>query len=720
MVQGRGSAANSAVCYALEITAVDPVKMDLLFERFLSEERGEWPDIDLDLPSGDQREKVIQHVYERYGPHGAGMTANVNTYRARSAAREVAKALGYSLEQVDKLAKRLSVWRHDLGLEEQQWLAAVMEEAGFDAAEPRVRILGDVWRRIQNLPRHLGPALGRHGDRRRPSRRGGPIEPATMPGRWVVQWDKDDCADLGIVKVDLLGLGILQAMEEMIPLIRTHEGDAIDLAHLPQDDAKVYAMIQAADTVGVFQIESRAQMASLPRNRPETFYDLVIQVAIIRPGPITGGMLQPFFERRLGRENVVYPHPLPRADLKRTLGVPIFQEQLLKMAMVVSDFTGGEAEELRRAMGFKRSVERMQEIERRLRVGMAKNGIVGTAQDQIVRSITAFALYGFPESHAASFALIAYASAWLRAYHPTAFYVALLNAWPMGFYHPATLVKDAQRHGVEARPVDVDASGWSCRWEASPPPPATAASGALRLGLRYVRGLRRQAGEAIEREQAAAPFRSIEDLARRCRLRAEELATLAEIGAFSSLGLSRRTALWQAARAARPAGELYEQSASADDGDAGLASPLREMAPHEETAADYAGAQLTTGPHPMTYVREILRRRRVLTTAALADAPHRSRVRIAARSSCVSGRAPATASSISPWRTRRERRKRRSTRGSCTAVTASSSTRRGSSSKASCRSATAPSSCAPSASGRSRSCTARPATISTDGGAAVN
>ncbi len=629
MVQGRGSAANSAVCYALKITAVDPVKMDLLFERFLSEERGEWPDIDLDLPSGDQREKVIQHVYERYGPHGAGMTANVNTYRARSAAREVAKALGYSLEQVDKLAKHLSVWRHDLGLEEQQWLAAVMKEAGFDAAEPRVRILGDVWRRIQNLPRHLSQhsggmviAAGRLDEVV-------PIEPATMPGRWVVQWDKDDCADLGIVKVDLLGLGILQAMEEMIPLIRTHEGDEIDLAHLPQDDAKVYAMIQAADTVGVFQIESRAQMASLPRNKPETFYDLVIQVAIIRPGPITGGMLQPFFERRLKREKPSYPHPSLEPVLKRTLGVPIFQEQILKMAMVVANFTGGEAEELRRAMGFKRSVERMQEIERRLRAGMTKNGIFGAAQDQIVRSITAFALYGFPESHAASFALLAYASAWLRAYHPTAFYVALLNAWPMGFYHPATLVKDAQRHGVEARPIDVNASGWSCRWEASPPPPATAASGALRLGLRYVRGLRRQAGEAIEREQAATTFRSIEDLARRCRLRAEELATLAEIGAFSSLGLSRRTALWQAARAARPAGELYEQLASADDGDAGLASPLREMAPHEETAADYAGAQLTTGPHPMTYVREILRQQRVLTTAELAEAPHRGRVRIA-------------------------------------------------------------------------------------------
>jgi error-prone DNA polymerase len=627
LVQGRGSAANSAVCYALRITAVDPVKMDLLFERFLSEERGEWPDIDLDLPSGEQREKVIQHVYQLYGPHGAGMTANVNTYRTRSAAREVAKALGYSPEQVDKLAKHLSVWRHDLGLEEQQWLESVLKDAGFDPAAPRVRILGKLWRRIQNLPRHLSQHSGGMVIAKGRLDEVVPIERATMKDRWVVQWDKDDCADLGIVKVDLLGLGILQAMEEMIPLIRTHEGKTVDLAHLPPDDEKVYAMIRAADTVGVFQIESRAQMASLPRNAPETFYDLVIQVAIIRPGPITGGMLQPFFERRRGREEPTYLHPKLEPVLKRTLGVPIFQEQILKMAIVAADFTGGEAEELRRAMGFKRSVERMQEIERRLRDGMTKNEIVGEAQEQIVRSITAFALYGFPESHAASFALLAYASAWLRAYHPTAFYVALLNAWPMGFYHPATLVKDAERHGVESRPVDVNASGWSCRWESSPPPKGEEA-GALRLGMRYVRGLRKLAGEAIEREQARAPFRSVDDLARRCRLRADELATLAEIGAFSSLGLSRRTALWQAARAARPAGELFEGMAAEDAG-AELASPLPEMLPHEETAADYAGAQLTTGPHPMTYVREILRRQRVLATAELAPALHGRRVRTA-------------------------------------------------------------------------------------------
>jgi error-prone DNA polymerase len=474
LCQGRGSAANSAVCYALGITAVDPVKMELLFERFLSEERGEWPDIDLDLPSGDQREKVIQYVYRRYGGGngaqagaavGAAMTANVITYRDRSAAREVAKALGFAPDQVDRLAKQLGSFRHDLERGDPKQLHRELVAAGFDPTEPRNRLFGELWRRIQNLPRHLGQhsggmviAAGRLDEVV-------PLEPAAMPGRVVVQWDKDDCADLGIIKVDLLGLGMLNALERTIPLIREHEGRHVDLAHLPADDPAVYAMLRAADTVGVFQVESRAQMASLPRNAPERFYDLVIQVAIIRPGPITGGMVHPFFERRLGREPVHYFHPSLEPILKRTLGVPIFQEQLLRMAMAVSGFTGGEAEELRRAMGFKRSVERMQSIERRLREGMAARGITGEAQDRIVQSITSFALYGFPESHAASFALIAYASAWLKCHHPTAFLIGLLDAWPMGFYHPASLVKDAQRHGVTVLPIDVNFSEVRCTWE---------------------------------------------------------------------------------------------------------------------------------------------------------------------------------------------------------------------------------------------------------------
>ncbi|MCG8462534.1 MAG: error-prone DNA polymerase, partial [Holophagales bacterium] len=465
LAQGRGSAANSAVCYALSITAVDPVKMELLFERFLSEERGEWPDIDLDLPSGDKREQVIQYVYQRYGPHGAAMTANVITYRDRLAAREVGKALGFSQEQIGKLSKRLGRMRYDVSRGDDRSLDIELRAAGLDPGDLRVRHFAELWQRIQNLPRHLGQHSGGMVIAQGRLDEVVPLEPASMPGRVVVQWDKDDCADLGIIKVDLLGLGMLDALEEAVPLIRAHEGVSVDYAHLPQDDPEVFDLLRRADTVGVFQVESRAQMASLPRNRPERFYDLVIQVAIIRPGPIVGGMVHPFFERRQGRQEVTYPHPSLEPILKRTLGVPLFQEQLLRIAMVAAGFSGGEAEELRRAMGFKRSMEKMERIERRLRDGMADRGIRGEVQDQIVQSITSFALYGFPESHAASFALIAYISAYLKVHHPTAFYISLLNAWPMGFYHPSTLVKDAERRGVRTHPIDVGRSQWRCTWE---------------------------------------------------------------------------------------------------------------------------------------------------------------------------------------------------------------------------------------------------------------
>ncbi|HVS03822.1 MAG TPA: error-prone DNA polymerase [Thermoanaerobaculia bacterium] len=673
LVQGRGSAANSAVCYALGITAVDPVKMELLFERFLSAERGEWPDIDLDLPSGDPREKVIQHVYQRYGAHGAAMTANVITYRDRSAAREVAKALGYSLEQVDRLAKRLGTFGYDRERGDDPELGGELLAAGFDPAEPRVRLFVDLWQRMQNLPRHLGQhsggmvlAAGRLDEVV-------PLEPASMPGRVVVQWDKDDCADLGIIKVDLLGLGMLNVLEEAVPLVRAREGVRLDLAHLPPDDPTVFRMLREADTVGVFQVESRAQMASLPRNDPKTFYDLVVQVAIIRPGPIVGGMVHPYFERRQGREQVTYLHPCLEPVLARTLGVPLFQEQILRMAMVTAGFSGGEAEELRRAMGFKRSVERMHAIEQRLRDGMAERGIEGEVQDAIVQQITSFALYGFPESHAASFALIAYASAYLKAHHPTAFLIALLNAWPMGFYHPATLVRDAQHHGVAVRPIDVDRSGWACRWEeragaeagpydrrweeraateggpydrrgappavvgaglrATPPPSVGAglragpgregeAPGACRIGLRYVRGLREKAGRSIEAAQARRPFASADDLARRCRLRDDELTALAHAGALASLGLSRRQALWQVAQAARKAGPLFAQERPSS-------SPLPEMTPFEETLADFATTSLTTGPHPVSYLRAALDRQGVVPAARVAALPDRQTIRIA-------------------------------------------------------------------------------------------
>ena len=608
LCQGRGSAANSAVCYALGITAVDAVAMDLLFERFLSEERGEWPDIDLDLPSGVRREEVIQYVYRRYGAHGAAMTATVISYRTRSAVREVGKALGFGLDQVDRLAKLLRQhgW-HD----QHDELAAQLRNGGIDPDTPRIALLVDLARRIQGLPRHLGQhtggmviAAGRLDDVV-------PLEPASMAGRHVIQWDKDDCADLGLIKVDLLGLGMMAALEEAIPLVRAHEGIEVDLAHLPPDDPKVYAMLQRADTIGVFQVESRAQMATLPRMRPDHFYDLVVEVAIIRPGPIVGQMVHPYLERRAGRAPVTYPHPSLEPILKRTLGVPLFQEQLLRMAMTVAGFTGGEAEELRRAMGFKRSEARMQAIETRLRAGMTAHGIAGAAQDDIVRGITSFALYGFPESHAASFALIAYASAYLKVHHPAAFYCALLNAWPMGFYHPATLVKDGERHDVGFRSIDVGHSAWRCTIE----------DGHVRLGLRYVKGLRQDAGERIA---AARPFASSGDLARRTMLQRDELESLAHAGALAGLGLTRRQALWQVAAVERdPTSLLARVRAPQSD------APLPQMTACEETAADYGTTGLTTGPHVMAHLRPQLDGAGILTARGLDQARHGVRVRVA-------------------------------------------------------------------------------------------
>ena len=459
LVQGRGSAANSAVCYALGITAVDPIGMELLFERFLSEERGEWPDIDLDLPSGDQRERVIQYLYKRYGERGAAMTANVITYRSRMAGREMGKALGFDPETLDKVSTAVSTWEYR---DAHDALDRRFHDAGLDLRHPRLRKYFELCEAVQDLPRHLGQHSGGMVICQGQLDTVVPLEPASMPGRVVVQWDKEDCADLGIIKVDLLGLGMMAVLEDSIMLIRDHYGEEVDLAHLPGDDPTVYSTLQKADTIGMFQVESRAQMSCLPRLRPKRFYDIVVQVAIIRPGPIVGQMVNPFLQRRLGREQVTYPHPSLEPVLKRTLGVPLFQEQLLRMAMVVAGFSGGEAEDLRRAMGFKRSEKRMKEIEAKLRAGMERNGISREAQEQIVLSITSFALYGFPESHAASFALIAYASAYLKCHYLAAFTAALLNNQPMGFYRPATIVSDAQRHGLKIFPIDVTKSEWEC------------------------------------------------------------------------------------------------------------------------------------------------------------------------------------------------------------------------------------------------------------------
>jgi error-prone DNA polymerase len=674
LVQGRGSAANSAVCYSLGITAVDPIRMELLFERFLSEERGEWPDIDLDLPSGDQREQAIQYVYQRYGKLGAAMTANVITYRGRSAAREVGKVLGFDEDTLARLASLVSSWEYkDPG----DTLERQFRDAGFDLQQPCIRKFFELCVAIQDLPRHLGQHSGGMVICQGQLDSVVPLEPATMAGRVVVQWDKEDCADMGIIKVDLLGLGMLAAVKDSLTLIRDNYKEDVDLAQLPPDDPAVYGTLQKADTVGMFQIESRAQMSCLPRLHPTHFYDIVVQVAIIRPGPIVGKMVNPYLSRRQGREPVVYPHPSLEPILERTLGVPLFQEQLLRMAMIAAGFTGGEAEELRRAMGFKRSEKRMRDIEVKLREGMKRNRISNEAQEEIVQSIISFALYGFPESHAASFALIAYASAYLKCHYLAAFTAALLNNQPMGFYSPATIVKDAQRHGLRVKPVDINRSEWLCTLEKkstteqnpsvchperSESAPAESRSRttpfvpmmlqecdgtnvsapfALRLGFRYAKGLNKEAGEAIVRARSHHPFESIADLAHRVpELRRDHLVLLASIGTLNSIGcataknaqsqlqknqrLHRRDALWQVERAARFSGPLLDGIPETD-----TASPLAMMTPDERLVADFHGTGLTTGPHPMAYRRAELKQARVLSAHDLTRARNGSRIRTA-------------------------------------------------------------------------------------------
>jgi error-prone DNA polymerase len=620
LAQGRGSAANSAVCYALEITAVDPIGMELLFERFLSENRGEWPDIDIDLPSGDHREQVIQHVYERYGQLGAAMTANVISYRGRSAAREVGKALGFDEDQLARISGLVGHW---------EWrgandtMAKHFEQAGFDARHPRIAHYLDLCMRMQNLPRHLGQHSGGMVICAGMLNRVVPLERASMPGRSVIQWDKEDCADMGLIKVDLLGLGMMAVLKDSIELIPRHYKKEIDLAALPEDPL-VYETLCKADTVGMFQVESRAQMASIPHNAPVHFYDLVVQVAIIRPGPIVGKMMQPYMRRRQHKEEVTYPHPLLEPVLKRTLGVPLFQEQLLRMAMIVANFSGAEAEELRRAVGMRRSMQRMKDLEGRLRDGMTRNGIGPEAQDNIVQGISSFAMYGFPESHAASFALIAYASAYLKVHYLAAFTCGLLNNQPMGFYSPAVLIKDAQRHGLRVRPICVQRSEWPCSLE---PEPDGAFS--LRIGLNYVKGLRQTSAEAlIAARNRQASFANIDALAQLVpELNRKELVALARVGALNSLGEveHRRDALWQVEEAGRPVGPLLREAAPTR----AASNPLQRMTTDERLAADYAGTGVTTGPHPMAYQRTGLRAQGILSAQELERCAGNQFVRVA-------------------------------------------------------------------------------------------
>ena len=602
LVQGRGSAANSVVCYSLAITNADPIAGKLLFERFLSEGRETWPDIDLDLPSGDRRERVIQEVYRRFAPHGAAMTANVITYRGRSAMREMAKVLGLPQDVISRFSKLFAHgdFPHTIELHDQ------LRRAGLPAGHPRLPSLARLYQMARGLPRHLGQHSGGMVLCTAGLDKIVPLEPASMSGRVVVQWDKDDCEDLGIIKVDLLGLGMMAALEDTHALCRARGPQrAFELNRIPPDDPETYAMLQRADTIGVFQVESRAQQATLPRMKPRCFYDIVIEAAIIRPGPIVGKMVHPFLNRRAGREPVDYIDERFKPVLERTLGIPLFQEQVLQMAMIIADFTGSQAEELRRALSYHRSVERMNKVMEKLRAAMDRKAIPPATQERVISSIQSFALYGFPESHAISFALLAYASAWLRAHRLAEFTTALLNNQPMGFYSAATLVRDARHHGLRVLPVCVVHSG---------PQTTVVDDHTIRLGLNQLRGFSASSSARLIEERDHRPWRDLDDLLLRLHLPKDERRVLARAGALNALGCHRRSALWAVEQereldlfSIAAAREAREESESRESIEA-PGSPLPAMSAPERLEADYQTTSVTVGPHPMALVRHQLPR----------------------------------------------------------------------------------------------------------------
>lgn len=607
LCQGRGSAANSAVCFCLEITAVDSIKLNLLFERFLSEHRREPPDIDIDI-ANNRREEVIQYVYEKYGRQHAAMVCEVITYRGRSAIRDVGKALGFSQAEVDRLSKELD--HYSRGTE----IAERLKDANVNINDRRVQILIELVPKIKGFPRHLGIHVGGMVITKTPLSQLVPVENATMPDRSVIQWDKDDAEDMGLVKIDLLGLGMLSLIDIAFKLIEKHRRLKIDPAQMSYDDPRVYDLLCSADTVGVFQVESRAQMATLPRHRPRKFYDLVVEVALIRPGPIQGDMVHPYLRRRNGEEPVTYPHPKLKKILERTLGIPLFQEQGMQVAVAAAGFTPSQADELRRAMGRKRSREQMEEMSVELVAGMVKNGIDEEAAWRIFNQLAAFADFGFAESHSASFASLVYISAFLKVYFPPEFYCSLLNAQPMGFYSPSTIVYEARRRGVEILGLDVTRSQWDCTIEGEK----------VRLGFRYVKSLGPAAQEIIERELERGPFKSVEDFVFRTRLEKDALEQIAMIGGFVAFGLDRRKALWKVL-------SLLERSdrelpmATQESGDQ-LLAPMQIL---EELGADFKGMNLSNGPHPMGLVRDRLRRKQVLSAEDLKNIPN-NRVAIVA------------------------------------------------------------------------------------------
>ena len=628
LCQGRGSAANSAVCYCLGITEVDPARMEMLFERFISRERGEPPDIDVDFEH-QRREEVFQYIYEKYGRERAALAATVISYRPRSAIRDLGKALGLDPDQVDRLASNLSWWDGREALPER------VREAGFDPDNPAIRQLLALTAQIQHTPRHLSQHVGGFVISRGPLSRLVPIENAAMQGRSVIQWDKDDLQTLGLLKVDCLALGMLSAIRRAFDLINHWRGSAppLGMRQVPAGDAAVYAMIQRAETTGVFQIESRAQMAMLPRLKPACFYDLVIEVAIVRPGPIQGEMVHPYLRRRQGAEPVVYPSPEVEAVLGRTLGVPIFQEQVIKVAMVAAGFSPGEADRLRRSIAAWRRRGTLQQFESRLVEGMVARGYEESFAQRIYQQILGFGEYGFPESHAASFALLVYVSAWLKWHHPAAFFAALLNSQPMGFYAPAQLIQEARRQGVAVAPVDVRLSEWECTLEAAAGSPEPQ----LRLGLRMIRGLSRSGVERLVTARAPADFLSVQDLARRASLDKGDMQRLAAAGALAGLAGNRHQVAWEV-MGTEPALPLIE--AGVEEAPPALPIPTEG----QNIRADYASLGLTLERHPLALLRPRLGRRRLITAAAVRAHRHGQLIRTAG---IVTGRQrPASANSV--------------------------------------------------------------------------
>ncbi|HEV2368721.1 MAG TPA: error-prone DNA polymerase, partial [Acidimicrobiales bacterium] len=599
--QGRGSAANSAVCFALGITNADAVKLGLLFERFLSPERDGPPDIDVDIEAG-RREEAIQYVYERYGRERAAQVCNVITYRPRSAVRDMGRALGHPPGQLDAWSKQMDMW-------------VGMPGASGSASDPATTAEGipapvlELAREIQGFPRHLGIHSGGMVICDRPVVEVCPVEWARMPNRSVLQWDKDDCAAVGLVKFDLLGLQMLSAVHEALRMIEKHEGVVIDIGAIEQE-AEVYDMLCRADSVGVFQVESRAQMATLPRLKPRKFYDLVVEVALIRPGPIQGGSVHPYIRRRNGKEDVTYLHPLLKKSLEKTLGVPLFQEQLMQMAIDVAGFTAAESDQLRQAMGSKRSAQRMEALKSRLYAGMAERGVTGEVADAIWSQLAAFANFGFPESHSVSFAYLVYSSAWLKLHYPAAFYAGLLNAQPMGFWSPQTLVADARRHGITVLGPDVNTSDWRAELE----------EGAIRLGLGYVRSV----GEDVAKRVAAGrPYTDPSDLAHRAGLTEQQLETLATAGALGCFGAPRREALWAAGALARSGpGKLAGVVEGA------TAPTLPGMTEAEEAAADLWSTGVSPRWSAAEFARPHLQRIGAVTAADLERLPDGMRVTI--------------------------------------------------------------------------------------------